>query len=221
MGDFLHVWAVASWYYKTRGEKIHWVLPEATGINCPSNEVAHYKKLESLLRYQDFTSDVSFVDTPWSPFWNPADFGISGEYYNFGVWGRPTTYFSQFYADRYDLDYDKQYVIKYRDVDVPHYDNVWIETAPWRDNIGSLQKIIPPGSVELSHSDDVERNINLAVKAKNVWTNGGGFSIMLDLCNKSTIIFKSSMEHGIGDPVAFRHLALPNQGYVEHRYILY
>lgn len=220
MGDFLFTWAVASWYYKETNDKIHWIFPEANGLNCPVERVLHYKKLEKLLRYQDFTSDVSFVNAPWQPFWNPADFGYPGYYCNFGIWERPRVYVSQFYADRYNMDYDRHFKIKYHDIDVPSHENVWIETAPWRDNIGSLKQIIPPGTVELLHTDDVEYNINLAAKAKNVWTNGGGFTILMDLCNVPTIIYKTRAEYDLGDRPAFRNLSFPGQGYVEHKYIL-
>jgi len=220
MGDFLFTWAVASWYYKNRGEKIHWVFPEANGVNCPVERVLHYKKLENLLRYQDFTKDVSFVNPPWRPFWNPADYGFQGEYCNFGIWERPRVYVSKFYADRYNLDFDKEFCIKYRDIDVPHHDSVWIETAPWRDNVGSLRNVIPADCVELSHTADVELNINLAAKAKEVWTNGGGFTILMDLCNKGTTIYKTTAEYQLGDKPAFRNLSYPNEGYPEHKYIL-
>lgn len=220
MGDFLFTWAVASWYYKTNGEKIHWVFPEANGKNCPVERVLHYKKLNKLLSYQDFTEAISYVDAPWTTFWNPSDFGIAGKYANFGIWERPYVYVSKFYADRYKFDFDKQFVIKYRDIDVPRHNDVWIETAPWRDNIGSLKQVIPQGCVELSHNDDVELNINLAAKAKNVWTNGGGFTILMDLCNISTIIYKTRAEFELGDRPAFRWLSFANEGYVQHKYIL-
>lgn len=220
MGDFLFTWAVANWYYKTYDEKIHWVFPEANGVNCPVERTLHYKKLEKLLLYQDFTEKISYVNAPWRPFWNPAEFGIEGKYANFGIWERPYVYVSKFYADRYGFDFDPFFYIKYRQMDVPSHENVWIETAPWRDNIGSLKQVIPPGTVQLSHTDDVEYNINLAAKAKNVWTNGGGFTIMMDLCNVSTIIYKTRAEYDLGDKPAFRWLSYPNMGYTQHKYIL-
>jgi len=220
MGDFLFTWAVANWYYKTHDEKIHWVFPEANGVNCPIERVLHYKKLEKLLLYQDFTEKISYVNAPWQPFWNPAEFGIEGKYANFGIWERPHVYVSKFYADRYGFDFDPFFYIKYRDMNVPNHENVWIETAPWRDNVGSLRQVIPPGTVELLHTDDVEYNINLAAKAKNVWTNGGGFTILMDLCNVSTIIYKTKAEYDLGDRPAFRWLSYPNMGYTQHKYIL-
>jgi len=220
MGDFLFSWAVASWYYKTHGEKIHWVFPAANGKNCPVERVLHYQKLNNLLSYQDFTEKISYVDAPWKPFWNPADFGIDGKYANFGIWERPYVYVSQFYADRYGYSYDPNFVIKYRNIDVPVHDDVWIETAPWRDNVGSLKQVIPPNCYQMSHGEDVEVNINIAAKAKNVWTNGGGFTILMDLCNISTIIYKTREEYELGDKPAFRWMSFPDKNYIRHRYIL-
>lgn len=220
MGDFLLTWPVANWYYKTHNEKIHWVFPEANGRNCPVERVLHYKKLEKLLMYQDFTEKVSYVDAPWTPFWNPADFGIEGKYSNFGIWGRPFEYMSKYYADKYQYDFDKNFVIKYRKLDVPMHEDVWIETAPWRDNIGSLRQIIPQNCFQLSHNEDVEVNINIAANAKRIWTNGGGFTIFMDLCNIGTIIYKTREEYEYGDRHYFRWMSFPNQGFVEHKYIL-
>jgi hypothetical protein len=72
----------------------------------------------------------------------------------------------------------------------------------------------------MSHGEDVEVNINIAAKAKNVWTNGGGFTILMDLCNISTIIYKTREEYELGDKPAFRWMSFPDKNYIRHRYIL-
>ena len=57
------------------------------------------------------------------------------------------------------------------------------------------------------------------MNAKNVWTNGGGFAIMMDLLKKPIIIHKTKFEFELGDKPVFRCLAFPNEGYPEHTYI--
>lgn len=222
MGDFLLMWPVASWYYKTYNEKIHWVLPEATheyGYHM-FVERQNLKKIENLLSYQDFTEKVSYVQCP--PGWqiDPGKYGIDGKYFSFGVWWPiEYPYIPSVYARRYGLDFDKDFVIKYRKMDCPVYKDVWIETAVWRDNVGSLRNIIPHDAYELKHEDDIEYNINIAMNAENVWTNGGGFTILMDFLKKSTIIHKSRQEFSIGDKPVFRCLSFPGEGFPEHRYI--
>ncbi len=222
IGDFLLMWPVASWYYKTHGRKIHWVLPSPLPSDRPELRVEkeNLMKLRSLLEYQDFTEKVSYVPAVGGWQFNPADYGIMGDYCNFGVWwSREYDYIPSVYARRYNFGFDKDFVIKYRTLDVPVYENVWIETAMWRDNIGSLKNIIPGNAYEIKHHDDVEYNINIAMNAKNVYSNGGGFAIMMDFLKKATIIHKSRAEFEVGDKPVFRCLSFPEEGYPEHSYI--
>lgn len=222
LGDFFLTWPVASWYYKTHNEKIHWVLPDASNKYNEHLfiERKNLQKIIKLLLYQDFTEKITYV--PCGPSWqiNPSDYGIVGNYVNFGVWWtKGFDYISNIYAKKYDFGIDKDYVIKYRKMDVPSFNDIWIETAPWRNNIGSLKNIIPPDAHELNQEDDIEYNINLAMNAKNVWTNGGGFAILLDLLKKPMIIHKSQAEFNVGDKTAFRFICFPGEGFPEHRYI--
>src|SRR5438128_308991 len=110
IGDFFLLWPVASWYYKNTGDKIHWVV---------TKNYYMYSIIEEVLRYQDFTKDVSLIDIgsdAWNEhLWrfNPAKFGIEGEYMNFGftqeMHGK---YIPDFYASLYGLKSDNNYCIK-------------------------------------------------------------------------------------------------------------
>lgn len=225
LGDFMLTWPVASWYYKTHGEKIHWVLPKPLENEEHSNynlylEKYNLFKIKNLLECQDFTEKVTYIPITERWQFNPEKYGIEGKYCNFGIWWtREFDYIPGVYGKRYGLGFDKDFVIKYKKIECPTYNDVWIETAVWRDNVGSLRKIIPPDSHELNHNDDIEYNINISMNAKNVWTNGGGFAIMMDLLKKPIIIHKTKFEFELGDKPVFRCLAFPNEGYPEHTYI--
>ena len=108
LGDFLYSLMVGSWLHKTRGAKIHWVLPQS---------FKPFSFIGPLLLAQEQTAAVSLVDYPvrnWEcggqPYrFNPADFGvIAGEYYNLGFRHYPEAFIPEFYASEhgFGVDYD-------------------------------------------------------------------------------------------------------------------
>lgn len=214
LGDFVVVLPVASWVYKTTGEKTHFVF---------TKQVPTHIKMEPILRAQEFTSNVSYVDLPVIHAGDAGtlspdilkQFGINeGRNLNLGffTWPQPHQFIGRFYANQYGLGFDEDYVMKCPVENCPVYDDVWIETEPYRTTYKSLPKIIPPNAVELKLSDPMEYNLGVALKAKNVWTNGGGFAVLLDMAGKDNIILYKPQEEIRYDPNCLRR---------KHRYLLY
>lgn len=111
LGDFLYSLPVASWLARNRQASIHWVLPKAFGP---------FNYCERLLMNQPFTSRVSLVahrienyDCGGQPYqFNPADYGIQGEYYNIGFRGYPNKFLPAFYADEHGFGYDPHFRLR-------------------------------------------------------------------------------------------------------------
>jgi hypothetical protein len=106
---------IASWYYKTQGQRIHWVLPKT---------FAPFTKIESLLRLQPMTANVTLVNhhiqflfggQPYK--FDPADFGIGGDFINIGFRSHPDKFIPYFYAEEYGLGVDKDFVLELGEVE--------------------------------------------------------------------------------------------------------
>jgi hypothetical protein len=110
LGDFMYCLPIAEWFYRQHGRKTHWVLPEGFGP---------FRYIERLLMMQDHCARVSLVpfkvqdyDCGGQPYhFNPAEFGIDGDYYNLGFRHYPNAYLSQFYSEEYGLEYIRDYRI--------------------------------------------------------------------------------------------------------------
>jgi hypothetical protein len=110
LGDFAYTLPIASAYYKRTGRKVHFVLP----LGFPP-----FHKLRSLLELQDFFSGLSLVPHRVRSYgcgglpyhFNPAKWGITGEYYNLGFRWWPDKYATAFQAEEYGLDYDPNWVL--------------------------------------------------------------------------------------------------------------
>lgn len=211
MGDFILCLPMVSAVYKATGEKTHFVFTEHFPL---------FRKLENLLRHQPFTSNVSYVNLPLGhkyhePAWrhyDPKQFGIDeGRNLNLGffTWPPEDLYIGRFYAQQYGLPFDEQIKLECPPIEnCPEHEHVWIETEPYRATYRTLHKIIPPDAVELKHSDPLEYNIAVSLKAKNLWTNGGGFAVLLELFGKSgTIIYKPQHEIREGDRRGFMDMS--------------
>jgi Tfp pilus assembly protein PilZ len=185
MGDFLILWPVASWYYKNKGEKIHFVVTQNYSL---------YEKLIPLLHCQDFTEKVTLVDVPRNTHvFNPINYGISGDYMNFGFHVDHTPFYGKwvpfYYASTYNLGVDMDFRIKYPKMEVPKYERIWIDTEPGRSLYGSLPKYVPEPRHKLDITKPIIENINIAVNADEVWSHGTGFTVLLEFVDKpSTIV---------------------------------
>lgn len=110
LGDFLYCLPIAAWLHRVKGWRIHWVLP---------NTFHPFNYLTPLLMAQPFTSRVTMVPYVIDNFmcggqpyrFDPAQFGVEGMYVNLGFRGYPDRYVSQYYADEYGWDYEREYRI--------------------------------------------------------------------------------------------------------------
>lgn len=109
LGDFIACLPIASWLYKTRGQKIHFVL---------ANKFELFRQIRSLLMLQEMTSEVTLAELPitdWEkggqPYkHNPNHYGVTtDEYYNFGFRHTPRRFVPRYVAEEYGLGYDAEF----------------------------------------------------------------------------------------------------------------
>ncbi len=173
LGDFACCLPVASWLYKTKNKKIHFVFP---------NKFPLFRKMESLLLKQEMTARVSYADFPvehWNyggqPYkFDPNEFDIQcDEYYNFGIrTSEPLLkYLSEFYAEEYSLDYDRHFLLAL---------DTWKQTE---ECICPEKEILQfqPEAVLLDFDKDILHNLNRAKAAAGIFCWQSGFLSLLDL----------------------------------------
>ncbi len=110
LGDFVYTWPVAAWLHRKTGRKIHWVLPRG---------FTPFRRVESLLLRQAFSHQVTLVDFPVRSYgcggqpyrFNPADYGVSGEYLNLGFRWWPNKFVTAFQAEEHGLGWDEDWVL--------------------------------------------------------------------------------------------------------------
>ena len=182
LGDFLLCLPVASYYYKTTGDKVHFVLPKG---------IPHIQKAISLLEYQDFTEKVSLIDfkihnfncggQPWNI--NPADFGIEGEYKNFGYFSLPGKYVPEYYAQNTSLGVDYEYRIQYPKRETPEL----VGKILCFNDYGILDDMYDLKDQKYhiaSMDDDILTNL---IKLNNAEKSISGYSASVILCDWSNI----------------------------------
>lgn len=117
LGDFMACLPVASWLYKTRGQKIHFVLARSFPL---------FEQTISLLKLQDMTADVSLADFPvvdWEkggePYkHDPNNFGVSTpEFYNLGFRRTPRRFVPEYVAEEHGLGYDRNFRLNLGKID--------------------------------------------------------------------------------------------------------
>lgn len=139
LGDMLYCLPIASQLAKTRGCKIHMVLP---GCFPP------FRYVEALLMQQPFIEKVTFVDHAcnWSghagqPYkFDPATFGIHGEYYNLGFRAYPDKFVTAFVAEEHKLDWDRDFTLN-------------LEPNPFMDNGKVYRSEQPEVGVAAPHAE--------------------------------------------------------------------
>lgn len=110
LGDALFCLMIGQWLYKNYHRKIHWVLPRSFGP---------FRYIEPLLMAQEQTSRVTLVDHTIRDFscggqpyrFDPAIYGIMGEYFNLGFRGYPDKFLPAFYAEEHGLGYDPDFAL--------------------------------------------------------------------------------------------------------------
>ncbi|MCB1060856.1 MAG: hypothetical protein KDB65_11540 [Calditrichaeota bacterium] len=115
LGDFIACLPVASWLYKTHGDKIHFVLAKSFGP---------FSQIDSLLMLQEMTHKVTLVDFPvvdWEkggePYvHDPNQFGVvTSEYYNLGFRRTPRRFVPEYVAEEHGLGYDPEFKLNLGD----------------------------------------------------------------------------------------------------------
>lgn len=116
LGDFLYCLPVASWLAKTRGVKIHFVLPRC---------FPPFHHITPLLHSIPFTEQVSLVSHPIRDFqcggqpyrFDPAQYGIEGEYFNLGIRSYPNKFMPAFVAEEHGFDWDRDFKLNFGPVE--------------------------------------------------------------------------------------------------------
>lgn len=201
IGDFFMLWPVASQYYKTNGVKIHFVV---------SKNYYMYEKVLKFLEYQDFCERVTFIDIgsdAWNRFnweFNPKDYGIYGDYYNFGFYEKVDINMSEYYARYNNLDYDKNMTLKlieFPDTDIP--EKVTIKIAHQENGYWGLWRSMMPEDVcELDTNDPFELNVYKAYHSKERHLGSSSLSIMMDMLNKPMTVYAG---HGFPEHVFYKN----------------
>ena len=110
LGDFVYAWPIAAWLYRQTGRKIHWVLPRG---------FSPFRRVESLLLRQEFSQQLTLVDFPVRCFgcggqpyrFNPADYGVAGEYLNLGFRWWANKFVTEYQAEEHGLGWDADWVL--------------------------------------------------------------------------------------------------------------
>lgn len=205
IGDFFLLWPVASWYYKETGDKIHWVV---------TKNYYMYPLVEEVLRYQDFTKDVSLVDVGTNAWdenqwkFNPATFGIEGQYMNFGFNNNlGEMYMPDFYASLYNLKQDSDYCIKLIDFPdrTPHEKvTMYIKHQAGRWPI--WRNLMPEDVVELDYiNDSFAVNLWYSAKAQERYFGCSSSAVLMDLINLPCTIFFGQIVPADGDKSYYRN----------------
>lgn len=190
IGDFFLLWPVASWYHKTTGDKVHFVVP---------GNYYMYRLVENFLKAQPFTEDVSFIDIqpnalePTIFTFDPKDIGIPGNYLNFGFWRHPypDEYIPEFYAGRYGLGVDYDYVptlIEFNDEVIP---KVTMEVAHQVNGYWPVWRSHMPEDVVdlIKMNNSFEKNTWYSVKANERHFGASSSAVLMDLFNIKTNIY--------------------------------
>ena len=109
LGDFIASLPVASWLYKTRGKKIHFIL---------ARSFRSFTQIRSLLLLQEMTAEVTLAEFPvrdWecggTPYrFDPRRFYVPvGEYYNLGLRRHPRKFVPEYVAEEHGLGWDEEF----------------------------------------------------------------------------------------------------------------
>jgi hypothetical protein len=227
MGDFVLTWPIASWFLKTKREKIDFVLPD---ISC-------FSQIDRLLLEQPFTNSLTKVpykvlnyNCGGQPYkFNPEDFGIKGEYRNLGFRSGPPLdkWCPYFVADEHGFGVDEEFQIKIFDIvksNQIYACNPIISTEKElqfglkKKLFGSkiISKMTPSNTHFLSPENDLYFNLSLIKSGYHTYVSEGGLSIILDLMNVDYTVF-SLEEFALDEPTKENLYYKPNNS--KRRYI--
>jgi hypothetical protein len=187
LGDFFMLWPVASWYNKTHNKKIHFVV---------TKNYYMYEKIKPFLELQNFCEKVTLLDIgtdAWDKnqwIFNPNDYGIKGEYCNFGFKSHIDEYMSQYYSKFYNFDWDREMKLilpDYLNIEIP--DKVTIKIAHQENGYwNNWRSMMPKDVTELSVEDPFMENVYKGYKSNERYLGSSSFAILMDMLGlKSTI----------------------------------
>jgi hypothetical protein len=185
LGDMLYSLPVASWLARERGCKSHWVLP---------TNFEPFNYIRNLLMLQPFVSRGTLVphrvdnyDCGGQPYkFNPADFGIQGEYYNLGFRAYPNKFLPAFYAEEHGFGYDPDFRLKIYPDDPREMASLTDRALTWREGKpteilrtreGAMAKLVP-GAEPLTPAMDLLELARRLAAAKEVHTWFCGIAVL-------------------------------------------
>jgi len=192
LGDFFLTLPIANWYYRTYGEKIHYVL---------SSDFDFFRTIvPDFIKYLPYVEKMTLVPHKIEHYmeggqpykFNPAEYGIEGSYFNLGFRKYPDKYISLFVAEEHELNVNYRNLIDIK----PNYSLAQSRVYTNEYNILS-SKINIEDFIELIFEDTLYTNISKMLGAKEIRTYMSGFSILCDLLRpENTYIYTAiDIEH--------------------------
>lgn len=210
LGDFLLSLPVASWYYKTYGTKITFVLADVPCLKPIDKLLLKQPLTEALYKVPFKVEHFGRGGQPYNL--NPADFGIVGDYVNIGFrdWPRHE-WVPYFYAQEHGFGVDENFhlyvegtpktnqnnmiakpILEHKD------ENLWEKKEMSKHEWGEymLDTLVPSKSDYLDLSNDFYDNLVLCKKSRHTFCTDGGISIALDLMDVDyTVYYKERPNH--------------------------
>jgi hypothetical protein len=187
-GDFLRLLPVASWFYKTKNRKVHFVV---------TKNYYMYDVMKSFIEYQEYCHKVTMVDVgsnAWSSEncnFNPADFGIEGEYYNFGLNDDSFKSLTYAYALQHNLGIDDDFKLNvpvFENVEI--YDKVTIPVINQKSGYWAIwRREMPNDVVELNLEDEFSLNVYKIQQAKECHLGCSALSVIADMLDKKMTVY--------------------------------
>ncbi len=170
LGDLIASLPVASWLFKTRGKRIHFVL---------ARSFAPFTLVRSLLMMQEMTAEVTLAEFPvrdWECGGTPYKFDPNRyyvpamEYYNFGFRRHPRRFVPEYVAEEHGLGYDPNFKLSLGDY--PRTDEILCSDEYMREEI--------PQAEPLDLTEPVLENAQRLAGAKESFVSQSGLFHILD-----------------------------------------
>jgi len=187
LGDMLYSLMVGSWLHKKFGRQIHWVLPEGFGP---------FRYIENLLMAQEQTSRVTLVphriqnfDCGGQPYkFNPADYGIEGEYYNLGFRNSPNKFVPLFYAEEHGFGVDYDFTLN-----IPPGRPAWLENdLSARRSTELAMLFIRPDLKPLPNTEDLLELVRGMFVVERMHTWYCGIAVLCWMARIPAIVYRMS-----------------------------
>lgn len=186
MGDFIYALPIADWLYKKRNEKITFVL---------SNKFEPFRGCVSLLEDQEMTERVVLIDhgadnymMGGQPYrFNPADFGVEGEYVNIGLKAPAERFMTEELARQNGLGWTKDFVLDTGNYTGLKYGAFVTELLPM-----AVTKIRKEEVFVLNPTVDLKTNLAFAKTAKEVHCMYSGFAVACYFSRIPFILYRES-----------------------------